>query len=155
MHSDDTPSRLTNPGIPLRTPPTFQIYVLPNPIQPEFLTITVRASESLQAKPTISFEEKSVQISLGPTQVAGTSVKNTWTSVHVLPKDFSGDIEIRVKGEAEQSPLIGTVDHAVGDVEERGGDQLRRLGREIDDADPPGLLDDEQTALVARRGGHE
>ena len=43
-----------------RTPPTFQIYVLPNPIQPEFLTIAVHASEPLQTKPTVSVAEKFV-----------------------------------------------------------------------------------------------
>ncbi|MCZ6678620.1 MAG: Ig-like domain-containing protein [Candidatus Poribacteria bacterium] len=85
--------RVTVQDPPDRTPPTFEIYALPNPIQPEFLTITIRASEKLQAKPTVNVEDKFLSIS---TLSQGTT--ESWTGVHVLPKNFSGNVEIHVEG---------------------------------------------------------
>ena len=76
-----------------RTPPTFEIFVLPNSIQPEFLTITVLASEALQTKPTVNVGGRFVQIS-----APIPNTRTIWTGSHVIPKNASGTVEIRAKG---------------------------------------------------------
>ena len=63
---------------PDRTPPSFQIFVLSNPIQPNFLTLTVIASEPLTSKPTALIRQQ-------PVQMKETGI-NRWTGTYTLSK---------------------------------------------------------------------
>jgi hypothetical protein len=73
-----------------RTPPTFRIAVFPNPIQPDFLTLAVTASETLREKPTLLVSQKPVQVK--------EIYVNTWTGVHVLPKPIPASVVIIARG---------------------------------------------------------
>ena len=59
-----------------------------------------------------------------------------------------------MKGDAKKAPII-PVDRAAFDecldIEKRVG--VDRTGREVEDLDAPGLLNDEQASVVARRVG--
>ena len=73
-----------------RTPPSFQIFALPNPIQPDFLTITAVASETLIAEPTVLIRQQ-------PVPVKETDV-STWTGTYTLPRSVSNTAVIIVRG---------------------------------------------------------
>jgi len=70
--------------------PTFTIAVLPNPIQPNYIAITVYSSEELNAPPILTVDE---------TEVALTEVgTNTWRGTHILPVETKSKGIISVLG---------------------------------------------------------
>ncbi|MFQ6039753.1 MAG: Ig-like domain-containing protein [Candidatus Poribacteria bacterium] len=70
--------------------PTFTIAVLPNPIQPNYITITVYSSEELNAPPVLTVDEAEV-----PLTEAGT---NLWLGTHILPIEAKNKAIISVLG---------------------------------------------------------
>ncbi|MCZ6679992.1 MAG: hypothetical protein O7E52_22395 [Candidatus Poribacteria bacterium] len=75
---------------PDRTPPTFQVFALPNPIQPDFLTITITASEKLRTDPTLLVSQQ-------PVGLESTDVMK-WTGTHILPKPIGNTVVIIARG---------------------------------------------------------
>ena len=91
--SASTILRVTVLDPPDTTPPSFTIYLLPNPIQPDFLTVNVQASEQLKTRPKLKINDENV-----PIQPNG-DVPLTWSSIYIVPKDFVGLIEFIITGE--------------------------------------------------------
>ena len=70
--------------------PTFTIAVFPNPIQPNYITITVYSSEELNAAPILTIDEAKV-----PLTEVGT---NLWRGTHILPIEAKNKAIISVLG---------------------------------------------------------
>ena len=91
--SASTVLKITVLDPPDTTPPSLTIYLLPNPIQPDFLTVNIQASEKLKTRPKLKINDENV-----PVQPA-KDISQTWSSIYVVPKDFVGLIEFTVTGE--------------------------------------------------------
>ena len=75
------------------TPPSFTIHLLPNPIQPDFLSVSIQASEELRTRPKLKINDENIPVQPNKDMV------QTWISVYVIPNDFIGLIELAVTGE--------------------------------------------------------
>ena len=74
-------------------PPSFTIHLLPNPIQPDFLSVSIQASEELRTRPKLKINDENIPVQPNKDMV------QTWISVYVIPNDFIGLIELAVTGE--------------------------------------------------------
>ena len=76
------------------TPPAFEVFVMRNPIQPDYIVITVTSSETLEDKPTLTvqLDGKKEEVTLSEGSV------NTWTGTYIVQVDASGDAVIIVTG---------------------------------------------------------
>ncbi|MAG84114.1 hypothetical protein CMK10_08145 [Candidatus Poribacteria bacterium] len=74
-------------------PPSFTIYLLPNPIQPDFLTVNIQASEELKTRPKLKINDENIPVQ------PNKDVPQTWNCIYVVSKGFSGLIEFTVTGE--------------------------------------------------------
>ena len=69
------------------TPPSFTIHLLPNPIQPDFLSVSIQASEELRTRPKLKINDENIPVQ------PNKDMMQTWISVYVVPNDFMGLIE--------------------------------------------------------------
>ena len=74
---------------PDRTPPGFRFFMIPNPIQPDFLTIVVVANEKLKESP--KFQINGVDVSISEVG------DNQWKGLHLLSN--GGELKIVIEGE--------------------------------------------------------
>ena len=74
-------------------PPSFTIHLLPNPIQPDFLSVSIQASEELRTRPKLKINDENIPVQ------PNKDMMQTWISVYVVPNDFMGLIELAVTGE--------------------------------------------------------
>ena len=74
---------------PDRTPPGFRFFIIPNPIQPDFLTIVIVANEKLKGPP--KFQINGVDVSISEVD------DNQWKGQHVLSS--KGELKIVIEGE--------------------------------------------------------
>ena len=74
-------------------PPSFTIYLLPNPIQPDFLTVNIQASEELKTRPKLKINDENIPVQ------PNKDVPQTWNCIYVVSKGFAGLIEFTVTGE--------------------------------------------------------
>ena len=76
------------------TPPAFEVFVMRNPIQPDYIVITVTSSETLEDKPTliVQLDGKKEEVTLSEGSV------NTWTGTYIVQVDASGEAVIIVTG---------------------------------------------------------
>ena len=73
---------------PDRTPPGFRFFMIPNPIQPDFLTIVIVANEKLKEPPKFQINGEDVPIS----EVGD----NQWKGQHILSS--GGALKIAIEG---------------------------------------------------------
>ena len=74
---------------PDRTPPGFRFFIIPNPIQPDFLTIVIVANEKLKGPP--KFQINGVDVSINEIG------DNQWKGQHILSS--KGELKIVIEGE--------------------------------------------------------
>jgi len=73
-----------------REAPTFTVAILSNPIQPNYITITVYSSEELNSPPILTVDETTVSL---------TEVKtNMWQGTHILPVETTSKSIVSVLG---------------------------------------------------------
>ena len=73
-----------------REVPTFTVAILSNPIQPNYITITVYSSEELNSPPILTVDETTVSL---------TEVRtNMWRGIHILPVETKSKSIVSVLG---------------------------------------------------------
>jgi len=76
------------------TPPTFEIFVIHNPIQPDYVDIIVISSETLKSIPRVTVELADKRRTLRLIEIGA----NIWKGRYIASMDASGEAEVSVTG---------------------------------------------------------
>jgi len=79
---------------PDTTPPTFEVFAIHNPIQPDYVDIIIISSEMLKSIPRVTVKLANNRRTLSLAEIG----ENIWKGRYIAPTDASGKAEISVTG---------------------------------------------------------